>query len=195
MFVFESTLNRRVDERYNGIIYIRINSKLVISEWGSIDRESNGEGRRKKEKRIVLPKTVRQKCNACSSKPRFLERSFALSPNLCTFERNSQAVHHLSPSIHPKKSPPKSSSLTSFYNEMSSLGTTFPRLYLEPIRLTSSQSGEIRKRKGGKKEEAVKRITGMINSRVAVAEARSEERAWRTTRVLIITIIRGQLRR
>lgn len=85
--------------------------------------------------------------------------------------------------------------LTSFYNEMSSPGTTFPRLYLEPIRLTSSQSGEIRKRKGGKKEEAVKRITGMINSRVAVAEARSEERAWRTTRVLIITIIRGQLRR
>lgn len=65
MFVFESTLNRRVDERYNGIIYIRINSKLVISEWGSIDRESNGEGRRKKEKRIVLPKTVRQKCNKC----------------------------------------------------------------------------------------------------------------------------------
>lgn len=85
--------------------------------------------------------------------------------------------------------------LTSFYNEMSSPGTTFPRLYLEPIRLTSSQSGEIRKRKRGKKEEAVKRITGMINSRVAVAEARSEERAWRTTRVLIITIIRGQLRR
>lgn len=84
--------------------------------------------------------------------------------------------------------------LTSFYNEMSSPGTTFPRLYLEPIRLTSSQSGEIRKRKGGKKEEAVKRITGMINSRVAVAEARSEG-AWRTTRVLIITIIRGQLRR
>lgn len=30
MFVFESTLNRRVDERYNGIIYIRINSKVVI---------------------------------------------------------------------------------------------------------------------------------------------------------------------
>lgn len=67
--------------------------------------------------------------------------------------------------------------LTSFYNEMSSPGTTFPRLYLEPIRLTSSQSGEIRKRKGGKKEEAVKRITGMINSRVAVAEARSEGRS------------------
>lgn len=145
-----------------------------------------------------LSKTVHQKCNACSSKPRFLERSFALSPNLCT---NVRKEFTSCPSPKPFDTSGEKSSkiflppLTSFYNEMSSPGTTFPRLYLEPIRLTSSQSGEIRKRKGGKKEEAVKRITGMINSRVAVAEARSEGGAWRTTRVLIITIIRGQLRR
>lgn len=144
-----------------------------------------------------LSKTVRQKCNACSSKPRFLERSFALSPNLCT---NVRKEFTSCPSPKPFDTSGEKSSKIFLPNVILQRNVILWHDISKIIsrtdsRLTSSQSGEIRKRKGGKKEEAVKRITGMINSRVAVAEARSEERAWRTTRVLIITIIRGQLRR
>lgn len=130
MFVFESTLNRRVDERYNGIIYITINSKIAMIYLGMGIDESKKEEEKKRNATRALP-------NQDSSK----DRSRCLSAK--SGEKSSKIF-----------------SLTSFYNETSSSGTTFPRLYLEPIRtrltsllLTDGRNKKTKKEEGDCKED------------------------------------------
>lgn len=129
MFVFESTLNRRVDERYNGIIYITINSKIAMIYLGMGIDESKKEEKKRNATR-ALP-------NQDSSK----DRSRCLSAK--SGEKSSKIF-----------------SLTSLYNETPSLGTTFPRLYLEPIRtrltsllLTVGRNKKTKKEEGDCKED------------------------------------------
>lgn len=61
MFVFESTLNRRVDERYNGIIYITINSKIAMIYLGMGIDESKKEEERKRNATRALPNKILRK--------------------------------------------------------------------------------------------------------------------------------------
>lgn len=68
MFVFESTLNRRVDERYNGIIYITINSKIAMIYLGMGIDESKKEEERKRNATRALPNQDSSKdCSRCPS--------------------------------------------------------------------------------------------------------------------------------
>lgn len=133
MFVFESTLNRRVDERYNGIIYITINSKIAMIYLGMGIDESKKEEKKRNATR-ALP-------NQDSSKDR------SRCPSAKLFDTSGE-----------KSS--KIFSLTSLYNETPSLGTTFPRLYLEPIRtrltsllLTVGRNKKTKKEEGDCKED------------------------------------------
>lgn len=97
-------------------------------------------------------------------------------------EGNSQAIHHLNPSIHPVISgekcfqcqhPPQRSVPwhNVSYKFILYISDRFES-NSNTIYIRAFQGGTRRTRKKGG-EEVVKRITGMINSRVAVAEARS----------------------
>lgn len=134
MFVFESTLNRRVDERYNGIIYITINSKIAMIYLGMGIDESKKEEKKRNATR-ALP-------NQDSSKDR------SRCPSAKLFDTSGEKSSKIFPSL-----------LTLFY-KMSSPGTTFPRLYLEPIRtrltsllLTVGRNKKTKKEEGDCKED------------------------------------------
>lgn len=61
MFVFESTLNRRVDERYNGIIYITINSKIAMIYLGMGIDESKKEEEKNEMQRVLFQTKILRK--------------------------------------------------------------------------------------------------------------------------------------
>lgn len=126
-------MNRRVDERYNGIIYITINSKIAMIYLGMGIDESKKEEEKNEMQRVLFQTKILRK----------IVRAVQVKLFDTSGEKSSKIF-----------------SLTSFYNETSSPGTTFPRLYLEPIRtrltsllLTVGRNKKTKKEEGDCKED------------------------------------------